>query len=97
MQIVGDLNITNISKYGVYLVAARLRKPKAAGYVAVRAQNSNLYGNYVIPPSAVSDLRFDFYIQPPVCEQGKPFKGDVAILDQFGNEHWLKALEFRYT
>jgi hypothetical protein len=29
-------------------------------------------------------------------EQGKPFKADIAIIDQFGNEHWLNGMEFPY-
>ena len=98
MQIVGDLNVTNISKYGVFVMGARLRKPKAIGHALVHAHDSNMYGTkYVIPQGGISDLRFDFFVQPPVREKGKPFKGDVAIVDQFGNEHWLKGLEFMYT
>jgi hypothetical protein len=47
--------------------------------------------------ASVSDLRFDFFIQPPVREKGQPFKSDIATIDQFGNEHWSKGLEFSYT
>lgn len=98
MQIVGDLNVTNISKYGVFVMGVRLRKPRAVGHASVRAHDSNLYGTqHVIPQGAISDLRFDFFVQPPVCEKGEKFKADVAIIDQFGNEHWLKGLEFPYT
>ena len=97
MQIVGDLNVTNISKYGVFVMGAKLRKPKAVGHAFVRAQDSDMYdAKNVIPQGTISDLRFDFYVQPPVCQKGKPFKADVAIVDQFGNEHWLKGLEFPY-
>lgn len=97
MQIVGELHITNISKYGVFVMGAKLRKPKAVGYAMVRSQESNMYGTkHVVPEGAVSDLTFDFFVQPPVCEKGKPFKSDVAIIDQFGNEHWIKGLEFPY-
>ena len=97
MQIVGDLNVTNISKYGVFVMGARLRKPKAVGHALVRAHNGSMYGPHVIPSGAVSDLRFDFFVQPPVREKGEKFRADVAIIDQFGNEHWLKGLEFSYT
>lgn len=97
MQIVGDLNVTNISEYGVFVMGAKLRKPKAVGHAVVRAHDSNMYSTkHTIPQGAVSDLRFDFFVQPPVCERGKSFKCDVAIIDQFGNEHWLKDLEFPY-
>lgn len=98
MQIVGDLNVTNISKYGVFVMGARLRKPRAVGHAMVRAHDSDMYGTkHVIPQGGISDLRFDFFVQPPVAEKGEKFKSDVAIVDQFGNEHWLKGLEFPYT
>ncbi len=98
MQIVGDLNVTNISKYGVFVMGAKLRKPRAVGHALVRAHDSGTYSTkHIIPQGGVSDLRFDFFVQPPVCEKGKPFKANVAIVDQFGNEHWLKGLEFPYT
>lgn len=97
MQIVGDLNVTNISKYGVFVMGVKLRKPRAVGHVLVCPRGAITYSTDVIPQSTVFDLRFDFWVQPPVCEKGKPFKGDVAIVDQFGNEHWLKGLEFLYT
>lgn len=97
MQIVGALNVTNISTYGIFVMAAKLRKPKAVGHALVRAHDSNMYSSkHVIPEGAVGDLSFDFYVQPPVREKGKPCKADVAIIDQFGNEHWLKGLEFPY-
>jgi hypothetical protein len=97
MQIVGDLNVTNISKYNVVVMGAKLRKPKAVGHAMVRAHDSNIYGQkHSIPQGGISDLRFDFFVQPPVNEKGKLFKADVAIIDQFGNEHWLKGLEFPY-
>lgn len=98
MQIVGDLNVTNISKYGVFVMGAKLRKPKAIGHALVRAHDSNMYSTkHIIPQGGVSDLRFDFFVQPPVCKEGQRFKADVAIIDQFGNEHWLKGLEFSYS
>ena len=50
-----------------------------------------------IPMGGLSELSFDFFVQPPVKEEGILFKADVAIIDQFGNEHWLKGLEFPYT
>lgn len=97
MQIVGDLNVTNIAKRGVYVMEAKLRRPKAVGHAIVRAQNSNLYDTkHIIPQGGISDLRFDFFVQPPVRTAGQKFTADVAIVDQFGNEHWLKDLEFRY-
>lgn len=97
MQIVGDLKATNISKMDIEVMGAKLRKPKAVGHAFVTALDSHSFdGSNRIPEKGVRDLRFDFFAQPPICEAGKPFKGDIAIVDQFGNEHWLKGLEFSY-
>jgi hypothetical protein len=98
MQIVGDLNVTNISKYGVIVMGAKLRKPEAVGHAIVRAQDQNLYSSkHMISSGGVSDLRFDFFVQPPVRKPGEPFRADVAIIDQFGNEHWIKKIQFSYA
>ena len=43
MQIVGDLNVTNISTQTVYAMGAKLRKPKAVGHAMVR----QFQGGYV--------------------------------------------------
>lgn len=42
MQIVGDLAVTNISRYKILLTAAKMKKPKALGHVSVRDVNSTL-------------------------------------------------------
>lgn len=98
MQIVGDLNITNISNYDVFVMGAKLKKPKAIGHAVVREHDSDIYSSrHSILRGTVSDLKFDFFVQPPVCEKGKLFKANVAIIDHFGNEHWLKGLEFKYS
>jgi hypothetical protein len=97
MQINGALNATNISEYGIVVVGAKLRKPKAIGHVLVSSHDSYMCSSkQVIQKGAVSGLSFDFLIQPPVCKKNKSFKADVAIIDQFGNEHWLKGLVFQY-
>jgi hypothetical protein len=97
MQIAGDLSATNISKFEIVLMGAKLRKPKASGLALVSERGSHICTQKnAIPLGAVSDLRFDFFVQPPSREKGEPFKADVAIIDQFGNEHWLKGLKFPY-
>lgn len=97
MQIIGDITATNICKYGVYVTAAKMKKPKAWGHADVKDLNSQYSGRYMIPKGGMTDLRFHFWIMPPVKEKGQSLKADVAILDQFGNEHWLKGVEFPYT
>lgn len=88
MQIVGDLHVTNISNCPIFVVGSKLKKPASIGNVFVKAQGENVrVANNTIPPGVVSTLRFDFLIQPVQCDAGKDFVGDIAIVDQFGNEH----------
>jgi hypothetical protein len=96
MQIVGHYTITNVTKLGIVPTVAKLKKPRSLGHVMVREITSQMHGSFVIPPSATTDLQFDFWIVPPVRKEGEPFVADVAVLDQFGNEHWLRRIEFVY-
>jgi hypothetical protein len=97
MQVYGDLQVTNICKYDILLSSAKMRKPKALGYVNVSASPSQPYGSHMIPGGTIADLIFHFSIMPPVKEKGQVFKADVAIIDQFGNEHWVNGIEFKYS
>jgi hypothetical protein len=97
MQIVGDFLVTNVTKLDVMVPAAKLRKPTTVGFATVRASDSNLHGQYPISPGDTSDLRFLIWVEPPVRKKGETFRADVALIDQFGNEHWMKKLEFKYS
>lgn len=96
MQIVGRLTVTNITKYNILLTLVKMRKPKALGHVMCRKSGENIYGSYMIPNGATTDLSYDFWIIPPFKEKGQSFQADIAVLDQFGNEHWIKGIEFHY-
>jgi hypothetical protein len=96
MQISGHFTVTNICKYKILITAAKMRKPKALGHALVKDLQSNYYGSYMIPEGGVTGLSFDFWIMPPAKKEGENLEADVAILDQFGNEHWVKNIEFTY-
>jgi hypothetical protein len=89
MQVVGDFNVTNITKYNIFLCAAKMKKTKQLGHVTVKEFNE-------IPPMRDSALRFHFFVFPPLKKEGENFTTDVAIIDQFGNEHWIKGIDFVY-
>lgn len=98
MQIVAELKATNIHTGFVWIMGAKLRRPRAAGMVTVRAANSSLHSTeHVIHSQSVTDLHVSFFVQPPVCAVGKPFKADFAVIDQFGNERWLRRAHFVYS
>jgi hypothetical protein len=98
MQIVGEVTVTNICKHHIYVTAAKLKKHKAwVQHGDLKDLDSQNLGRYMIPNGCMSDLRFHFGVMPPVREKGLSFKADVAIIDLFGNEHWIKGLEFPYS
>ncbi len=96
MQIVAHFTATNISKFGVLPISAKMKKPKYFGHVMAWKPDENIYGSYIIPKGVITELNVDFWISPPVKKEGEMFKADIAIIDQFGNEHWIKGVEFRY-
>jgi len=97
MQIVGDVTVTNICKHPTYVTAAKLKKPQALRRGYVDDLVSEYSGGYMIPTGVKTDLRFHFQVMPPAGEKGQSFKADIAIIDLFGNEHWMKGIEFPYS
>lgn len=97
MQIVGDVTVTNISNYKVLTTASRLRKPQVIGQAHRMRLNSRDSDDEMIDARAIADVRINFWVMPPFREANHPFRADIAIVDQFGNEHWLKNVEFKYT
>jgi hypothetical protein len=97
MQIVGDVTVTNICNHAIYVTAAKLKKPKAWGHGYVNGLDSQYSGRNMIPAGGMADLWFKFCVMPLVREKGQSFKTDVAIIDLFRNEHWIKYIEFPYS
>ena len=96
MQIVARFSATNISDFGVLPTSARMRKPRFLGHVMTQKHDENIYGSYIIPTGVITKLAVDFWVTPPVKNEGATFKADIAIIDQFGNQHWVKKVEFQY-
>ena len=97
MQIVGKVSVKNICKHDIYVTAAKLKKPQAWEHGDVNDLDSQYSGGYMIPNGGTTDLWFHFWVMPLVREKGQSFKADVAIIDLFGNEHWIKGIEFPYS
>ena len=95
MQVNGLLQVTNISPYDVVISGAKLREPKANGSVFVKDIESGEYGRHRIGPTVVTAVDFRIWVTLPVKQTGEVFVADVAILDQFGNEHWINGVEFQ--
>ena len=96
MQVVARYTVTNITEHEILLPVARMKKPRIYGAAFVKDAHSQYYGGYGIPPRHTTDLSLYFWIMPPLKAEGEAFLADIAILDQFGNEHWIKGVEFLY-
>ncbi|MCG5078909.1 hypothetical protein [Paraburkholderia tagetis] len=104
LQVVGDFNVTNTWNQPVRLAGALLRYRRwgifariERGDTSVKAVGSQYSGDYPIPPNHMTWLRVSFHIVLKHHEPRKRFNVDLAIIDQFGNHHWIKGLIFRHT
>jgi hypothetical protein len=102
MQIVGRIFATNISSVPVRLPQVQLSygllgRKRASGMVMVsRGLHENMFGMYDIPPGETRDVSFDFWVYPPVSEPTEHFVArSISFVDQFGNHHRVKSVEFR--
>lgn len=101
MQVVGRMFVTNIASVSVRIPQVELRygfwgRKRVSGMVMVSRQlHENMYGMYDIPPSETRNVSFDFWVYPPVVKSTEPFVAHtVAFLDQFGNRHTVKRVQF---
>lgn len=97
MSIAADFKVTNITRVDILLLTAELRRPKRLGWVHTRDVDSNVYGEYYIPTGETTKIRLHIMVAPPVCKEGEEFIGDIAIIDQFDNHHWVKRVRFKYS
>ena len=97
MQIFCDVTVRNICKHDIFVTAAKLKNPEVLGYGDVNDLDSQYSGRHMIPNGSKTDLRFNFRVTPLVREKGQTFKADVAIIDVFGNEHWMKGIDIPYS
>ena len=92
MQITCDLYVTNITEREIHLVGARLRNPDDEG--TVHALGGGVVAT--IPAGGTAEVMTDFWVNPAVLEKGRELRADVALRDQYGNEHWIKGVRFEY-
>lgn len=97
MQVVCHWYVTNLTDRPIRVLAARLLRPETTGMVSTKHPSDNIFGQYPIHPGATTELSADFWIKPPVREKGQEFKATVVLVDQFGNEHRVKNVIFRYS
>lgn len=105
LQVVGDFNVTNVWSKEIKLAGALLRYKRwfiptrtIRGDSSVKDLKSVYSGTYHIPPNQMTWLRVSFHFIP---KDGVPkdvgiLKASVAVIDQFGNHHWVENLSFKH-
>jgi hypothetical protein len=59
-------------------------------------QDTNIPGQHQIPPLETMQGRARFWVPPPLLPYGRNFRTSLAVIDRFGNKHWIKNVEVRY-
>ncbi|HEX7251980.1 MAG TPA: hypothetical protein VF376_03790 [Thermoanaerobaculia bacterium] len=91
----GRWRVTNVlPDREVLIVGARIAGHDAQHtYINTQHPERDIYSpEYLIPPLTVSKVMTDFYFVPPITRPGRDFKASLILIDQFGNEHKLKAI-----
>lgn len=95
MHVVWDLYLTNITNGNILITATYMKKPRSEmSNPMVRASNSQYYGRYPILPRATTEGRFSYFLDEGVAKKGQDLIGNIAVIDQLGNEHIVKNVKF---
>ena len=99
MQIVSEWHVTNMGKKAIHIYRARIvwpRQARADGEVYVRDPRTNLADDGMLAPRSSVEVLTQFFVHPPVCQEGEDFKAKIVFTDQFGNKHKTKWIIFTY-
>lgn len=96
MYVSATFILTNHTDMNIRPSGATTKEGKGRGWVSVRLDDARMYDWCDIPARQQAFADVEIRIASPVKKEGEVFISDVAILDQFGNEHWIKDIEFTY-
>ncbi len=99
MQVIADFLITNITDTENIALSGALigRKKKIRATIHVILARSRMApAGYIITPRAMVEVSIECWVQPPIKKVGEPYIEDIAIVDNFGNEHWFDKCHFIY-
>ena len=101
-QMVADCLVTNATDEPMRIVSAvfRLRRgiifrTDLTGNAGVKDAQSPYSGDYPIPAKQIAEARLHFmgFVSRPLPTGS--LMADVAVVDQYGNQHWTRGLRFR--
>jgi hypothetical protein len=90
--------VTNVSEYDVVLLKARLVGiDHEYSRVATAAGRQNMYDSrHAVRAGSMTEVMADFTIFPPVKITKGALVRDVIFTDNYGNEHRVRAVKFRF-
>lgn len=99
LQVSGEFLVTNITDppRDIVLSDVRVVIPRARTgtkvhqpipILAIRASPN------LIPAGVTTKLTVIFFVTPRIRKPGEALAADLAVVDQFGTEHWLKSVRF---
>lgn len=95
MQVVARFYATNLTgTHNLLAMYAKLRKPASMGNASFVVNHKSIDK---LEPKCTAMVHVDFWIRPPIKNAGEEFVADVGIVDQWGQEHWIKKVKFRYS
>ena len=100
MQIIGEWHVTNRAKEAIHIDHARIVRPRKArtdGEVYVIDPETNLAGDWMLAPRSFAEVMTQFFVHPPVCQEGEDFRAKLVFTDEFGNKHKTKWIAFKYS
>jgi hypothetical protein len=101
-QISGHLQATNTSKFHIRASGIKLLEPAdvevLTHMVWVKDPETGMHSyEHFIQTRSIAKLSFMFFVVPVRGVPGTPLTATIPILDQFGNEHVVRDLEFKYV
>ncbi|KTD14390.1 hypothetical protein [Legionella israelensis] len=98
MQVVAELLATNNTDKQIILTGSLLRKRKIRGQVLTKAVNGRVYSTEnPIPPGTTTKISLNFWVEPPFKKEGVDFVSDIAVIDNYGEKHWVPKVKFKYN
>ncbi|MFL5244747.1 MAG: hypothetical protein ACJ8FY_21805 [Gemmataceae bacterium] len=85
-----------IGKVGVINLIRSFLQGDATDPKYDQAKDTNLLGQHPIPPGETMQASIDITIAPPFLKYGNTLNTSIAVIDQFGNEHWTRNLDIKY-
>jgi hypothetical protein len=99
MQIVSAWHVTNRAKEAIHIHSVHIvrpRKARTSGDVFVIDLQTNRAGDGMLAPRSTATAMTQFFVHPPVCQEGEDFQAKIVFTDQFGNAHKTKWIVFKY-